>query len=176
MKLIFKDRLITSLGLSGGNHRKSTPRWTTAGISLKSNGVVTCTFILWAHFEISIQIQFSALPWNTILTTKELRKIGWLQLNQVLKNKSFQSDKKMLKQLPCFWILIEYCSWAHKQKKQLQTFIAIAQVLIPCSNMFSTHNHNNKTIEILKCKYFLEENIMTNANANARHITADIPN
>lgn len=41
--------MITSLELSGENHRKSTPRFTTAGISLKSKGVVTCNITLSGH-------------------------------------------------------------------------------------------------------------------------------
>lgn len=36
--------LFTSVWLSGENHLSSTPRCTTAGISLKSNGVVTWRF------------------------------------------------------------------------------------------------------------------------------------
>lgn len=38
--------MITSIGESGENHRNSTPRFTTAGISLKSNGVVTCKWLI----------------------------------------------------------------------------------------------------------------------------------
>jgi hypothetical protein len=34
--------MVTSTALSGENHLNSTPRCTTAGISLKSKGVVTC--------------------------------------------------------------------------------------------------------------------------------------